>query len=320
MFIIWHADESCLTNGYLDALVDWIPAMKGVRLRDLPSFIRTTDPGDIVVNFAMGEVERACDASAILIHTFDDLEHEVLQALSTMFPPIYAIGPLQLLLNQVPENDLNTIGSNLWKEELGCLEWLDTKEPGSVVYVNFGSVTVMTPQEMIEFAWGLANTNLYFLWIIRPDLVVGDAAILPADFVAQTKERSFLEGWCPQERVLTHPAIGGFLTHSGWNSTTESLCGGVPMICWPFFAEQPTNCRYCCTEWGVGMEMGNDVRRDVVESLVRELMEGEKGKEMKKKAMEWKSQAEAAAAPPSGSSYSNLDKIINKVLLSKSPR
>lgn len=68
------------------------------------------------------------------------------------------------------------------------------------------------------------------------------------------------------------------------------------------------------------MEIGNDVRRDVVESLVRELMEGEKGKEMKKKAMEWESQAEAAAAPPSGSSYSNLDKIINKVLLSKSPR
>lgn len=312
-------DESCLTNGHLDTVVDWIPAMKGVRLRDLPSFIRTTNPDDTVVNFAMGQVERANDASAILLNTFDELEHEVLQALSTMFPPIYTIGPLQLLLNQMPDNDLKSIESNLWKEEPGCLEWLDAKEPESVVYVNFGSVTVMTPQQLVEFAWGLANANLKFLWIIRPDLVAGDAAILPADFVAQTKERSLLASWCPQERVLTHPAIGGFLTHSGWNSTTEGLCGGVPMICWPFFAEQMTNCRYCCTEWGVGMEIGNDVTRDEVESLVRGLMEGEKGKEMKKKAMEWKRMAEAATTTPAGSSYSNLDKMINQVLLSKSP-
>ena len=301
--------------------MDWIPALKGLRLRDLPSFIRTTNPDDLVVKFAMGEIERAKDASAILIPTFDDLEHEVLQVLSTMFPPIYTIGPLQLLLNQMPaENDLNSIESNLWKEEPGCLEWLDTKEPASVVYVNFGSVTVMTPQQLVEFAWGLANTNLNFLWIIRPDLVAGDAAILPADFVAQTRERSLLASWCPQERVLTHPAVGGFLTHSGWNSTIESLCGGVPMICWPFFAEQPTNCRYCCTEWGIGMEIEDDVTRDEVERLVRDLMEGEKGKEMKKKVMEWKSKAEADTALPAGSSYSNLDKMINLVLLSKSPR
>ncbi|GLT62406.1 hypothetical protein SLA2020_350470 [Shorea laevis] len=184
-------DASYLTNGYLDTVIDWIPGMKGIRLRDLPSFIRTTDPDEFMLEFPMVESERAKKASALIFNTFDALEHEVLEALSSMFPPIYSIGPLHLLLNQIPDNDHKSIGSNLWKEEAGCLEWLDRKEPNSVVYVNFGSITVMTSDQLIEFAWGLANSNQTFLWIIRPDLVAGDSAILPAKFLAETKERVY---------------------------------------------------------------------------------------------------------------------------------
>ncbi|KAL0325498.1 UNVERIFIED_CONTAM: 7-deoxyloganetin glucosyltransferase [Sesamum radiatum] len=33
------------------------------------------------------------------------------------------------------------------------------------------------------------------------------------------------------------------------------------MICWPFFAEQQTNCWYCCTKWNIGMEIDSDVKR-----------------------------------------------------------
>ncbi|KAJ0026203.1 hypothetical protein Pint_08361 [Pistacia integerrima] len=58
------------------------------------------------------------------------------------------------------------------------------------------------------------------------------------------------------------------------------------------------------------MEIDNDVKRDEVEILVRELMEGEKGKEMKKKATEWKKMAKHAITAPAGS-Y----EVINKVLL-----
>lgn len=50
------------------------------------------------------------------------------------------------------------------------------------------------------------------------------------------------------------------------------------MICSPFFADQRTNCYYTCNEWGSGMEIDNTFKRDEVEMLVRELMEGEKGK------------------------------------------
>ncbi|KAA8542371.1 hypothetical protein F0562_023493 [Nyssa sinensis] len=309
-------DESYLTNGYLDTVIDWIPGMKNVRLRDLPTFVRTTDPNDFMLGFTKGEADGASKASALIFNTFDALECNVLNALSSMFPHVYAIGPLQFQLNSIPDGDFKSTGSNLWSEEPECIQWLNSKEPNSVVYVNFGSIIIMSQQQMIEFAWGLANSNHSFLWIIRYDLVVGDTAMLPPEFLEQTKDRSHIASWCSQEQVLNHPSIGGFLTHNGWNSTIESICSGVPMVCWPFFADQQTNCRYCCTEWGVGMEIDNDVKRDEVEKLVRELMEGEKGKQMKNKAMEWKKLAEEAAGS-NGSSTLNLDKLVTEVLLSK---
>ncbi|PNT57741.2 hypothetical protein POPTR_001G312650v4 [Populus trichocarpa] len=77
----------------------------------------------------------------------------------------------------------------------------------------------------------------------------------------------------------------------GWNSTVESLSCGVPMVCWPFFAEQQTTCKFACTEWGIRRGIDNNTKRDEVENVVRELMDGEIGKEMKRKALKWKKKA-----------------------------
>ncbi|KAL9289792.1 hypothetical protein ACSQ67_024447 [Phaseolus vulgaris] len=89
------------------------------------------------------------------------------------------------------------------------------------------------------------------------------------------------------------------------------------MICWPFFAEQQTNCRFCCKEWGIGLEI-EDVKRDKIERLVRELMDGEKGKEMKEKAIQWKDLAVSATSGPHGSSFLNLENMIREVLVGES--
>ncbi|KAG9130002.1 hypothetical protein Leryth_007104 [Lithospermum erythrorhizon] len=307
-------DESYLTNGHLETILD-LPGMEGIRLKDIPTFIRTTNPDDNMIKFLFRETERSKTASAIILNTFEELEHDVLQTLSSMLPPIYTIGPLYFLENQIKDESLKNLGTSLWKEDVGCLEWLDLKKPGSVVYVNFGSIATITPNQLVELAWGLANSDHDFLWIIRPNLVSGDSAVLPPEFMELTKERGMLTSWCPQEKVLTHPSIGGFLTHNGWNSTLETLSSGVPMICWPFYAEQQTNCWYSCNKWGVGMELNNNLTRDEVKSLVRELLIGEKGKEMKKAALEWKRKAHEAASSPKGSSYLNLDQLINQVMI-----
>ncbi|KAL6961948.1 7-deoxyloganetin glucosyltransferase [Sarracenia purpurea var. burkii] len=312
-------DESYLTNGYLDTVINWIPGMKDIRLKDLPSFIRSTDPNNIPFNFCMEATERSPKASAIILHTFDALEPDLLHTLRSMFPSIYPIGPLQTLLNQISKDDeSNSIGYNLWKEESECLRWLDSKEPDSVVYVNFGSITFITTEQLVEFGWGLANSHHNFLWIIRSDLVTGNegnSVVLPQEFIEETKERGLIASWCEQEEVLNHPSVGGFLTHCGWNSTIESLSAGVPMICWPSFGDQQTNCRYICTQWEVGMEIDADVKREEVEKIIRELMGGEKGEKTKNKAKEWRRLA-VEATNPGGSAALNLSNLVNKLSVS----
>ncbi|KAJ3700105.1 hypothetical protein LUZ61_003810 [Rhynchospora tenuis] len=288
--------------------------MKNARLRDMPTFIQTTDPDDIMVNINIKQCEDdAPRAAGIILNTFDDLEHEALQAILSRLPNTYTVGPISPLVHCIPKSDpIASIGSNLWKEDTGCMEWLDKQAAGSVVYVNYGSITTMTAEQLLEFAWGLAFSRHPFFWVLRGDVVKGSGAVLPKEFLEEIEGRGVIVGWCNQEDVLAHPAIGGYLSHCGWNSTIESIYEGVPMICWPFFAEQPTNCKYLCNQWGMGIEVGGNVKRDEVEAVARELMEGEKGKEMRKRAREWKDKARAAINV-GGSSYRNLEKLAEQM-------
>ncbi|KAL6911516.1 hypothetical protein ACP4OV_000321 [Aristida adscensionis] len=311
-------DVEQLTNGFLDTPVEDVPGLRSMRFRDFPAFIHTTNPDEFMVHYVIRETGRTQGASAMIVNTFDELEGEAVSAIESLglARKVYSIGPLPLLAREDPPTLRSSITLGLWKEQEESLGWLDGREPGSVVYVNFGSITVMTSEQLMEFAWGLANSGKPFLWIIRRDLVKGDTAVLPPEFVAETAERGLMASWCPQQKVLNHPAVGAFLTHSGWNSTLEAMCGGVPVLSWPFFADQQINCRYQCNEWGVGMEIDSNVRRDAVASLITEIMEGEKGKEMRRKAREWREKA-IEAAKPGGSSHRNFDELVRDVLLSK---
>ncbi|KVE39115.1 UDP-glycosyltransferase 85C2-like [Cynara cardunculus var. scolymus] len=309
-------DESYLTNGFLETIIDWIPGMKSIRLKDLPTNVWTTDPNDKGYRFLIQATKNSNKVSNIILHTFDELEDSIVKALSSMFHHVYTIGPVQLLLDQTTEHaeTPNVNGYSLWKEEPDCFKWLESKEPNSVIYVNYGSTTVMSLEELIEFGWGLADSNHYFLWILRSNLVVGDqSAVLPPELEEQIKRRGFIASWCSQEKVLNHTSIGGFLTHGGWGSTIESLSAGVPMICWPYLWDQTTNCRFICKEWDVGLEMGKNVKRDEVKKLVQELM-GEGGQRMRNKAMEWKEKAKMATSP-NGSSFLNVEKLVKEITM-----
>lgn len=313
--IIPFKDESFLSDSTLETPLDWVPGMDNMRLKDIPSFIRTTNLKEIMFDFMGSETQNCLESgAAIAINTFDELEHEILDAIS---PPIYSIGPLHLLSKHIPESHSRSFRSNLWSEDSDCINWLDGKPENTVVYVNYGCITTMSEQHLTEFAWGLANSKHHFLWIVRSDVVSGsDSANLPEEFYEEIKDRGMITRWCPQDQVLNHPAVGFFLTHCGWNSMMESVSAGVPMICWPFFAEQPTNCRYACTKWGIGVEVDHDVKRSNIEDLVKEMMEGEEGQRMRGNALELKKKAEAATNVE-GSSYRNFDRVITEALLQK---
>lgn len=184
------------------------------------------------------------------------------------------------------------------------------------MYVNFGTLAMLTQEHLVELAWGLANSHQKFIWVVRFNLSIGGSKPLPLEFEEEIKERGILLSWCDQEKVLGHSSIGGFVTHCGWNSMIESISNGVPMICWPLFAEQGTNGWYCCNYLGLGIDMSESTKRDQIERMIKELMEGNKGKDMKKRAIEWRKLAKEAALNLHGSSYANLESVVNNVLLS----
>ncbi|CAL4968670.1 unnamed protein product [Urochloa decumbens] len=310
-------DAEQLRNGYLDStVVDGVPGLpKGMRLRDFPSFIRTADPDDAVIALTLSTMEcHRTVPSAVIFHTFDELESHAITAMSDILPPIYAVGPLPLLLRHAttagdPAPAADT--SSLSREDRACLDWLDGKRPNSVVFASFGSIVKLSGEQLAELAWGLAGSGHEFLWAIRTDNQ--QAAALPPEFMAETAGRGFVTSWCPQEAVLRHVAVGAFLTHCGWNSMLESLCAGVPLLCWPFAADQQTNSRMACVEWRVGVEVGEDPTREEVAAAIREVMGGgERGEELRTAAAEWKEKA-ALAARPGGSSWVNLEKVVNEV-------
>lgn len=316
--IIPFKDENYKHDGTLDKPVEWIPGMKNMRLRDLPSLMRTTNPDDILFTFQNDEVQSCLKASAIIINTFDSLEQQVLEAINeSISPQIYTIGPLHLLEKKhVPESPLKSFRTSLWRDDISCLEWLAQRENKSVVYVNYGSITVMSRENLIEFAWGLANSKHHFLWVLRPDAVIADeSGSLPQEFVDETRDRGLVVTWSPQEQVLMHPAIGVFLTHCGWNSILEGVCAsGLPVICWPFLFEQQTNCRYACMddEWGIGLEVNPEVERKEIEILVKEMMNGKKGEKLRKRALGWQEKADEATNV-GGSSFENFEKFLKRV-------
>ncbi|KAG9144369.1 hypothetical protein Leryth_025074 [Lithospermum erythrorhizon] len=224
------ADESYLTNGYLNTKIDWIPAMKGIRLKDLPTFLRTTDENDTMFNYNLEQVNNALKTRTLILNTFRATSLDAIQTDSRLC----TIGPLAIL------------------DE----EEIDKKDTRSVLYVNFGSLVIMTTMRLSEFAWGLANSKYSFLWAIRPNLVNGCEEILSNEFLEEIDD-------------------------------------------------QQINCHYACKRWGIGMEIVENVDRKDVERLVRELMDGQKGKEMRQKVMELQMLAKRATKL-GGSSYDSF--------------
>ncbi|KAL8280736.1 hypothetical protein RQP46_006740 [Phenoliferia psychrophenolica] len=69
----------------------------------------------------------------------------------------------------------------------------------------------------------------------------GKMASLPPELVEKVNSsgKGLVCGWVAQRELLQSGAVGWFLSHGGWNSVSESLSQGIPLIVWPVTAEQP---------------------------------------------------------------------------------
>ncbi|CAM8986599.1 hypothetical protein QQ045_007239 [Rhodiola kirilowii] len=319
--IIPLRDWSDLTNGYLDTPLDCVPGTEkvpgGVRLREMATFCRVLDIEEPTLKSLVAQYEKFLKVDALLFNTFEELEEDMIEALDIPRSNVYTIGPLTLLAQNVSHSPLDIIkSSSLWTENTECLKWLDQQKHHSVVYINFGSIAIMTQENFLEFCWGLANCGYPFLFVLRSDLIMGEPPVLPEGFEELTKDRAFFTTWCPQQKVLEHPSVGVFITHAGWNSVLEVISAGMPVICWAVHGDQPMNVKYIKSVWGNGLDLDPNVTREEIVTKVKEMLAEEKGKEVRKKALEWKEKAHKATSE-GGSSYKHFDKLVNEFLLKK---
>ncbi|KAH7285948.1 hypothetical protein KP509_33G052500 [Ceratopteris richardii] len=212
---------------------------------EMISFLQDYDPSDPVYDYMIRPFKRVHEPAWIVLNTFDELEHGVIAHLQNSLSTVKHLqcsGPLlprRFVTRKQHSNKFTN--HSLWKEDLDCLMWLDEQPLSSVLFVSLGSLATISVQQAEEFAFGLESSNVPFVWVIREGLIQGGD--LPAGFRDRVRGRPCLVRWAPQLKVLGHPSVGGFLTHSGWNSTLESISAGVPMLGWSLFGDQMLVCQ-----------------------------------------------------------------------------
>ncbi|KDP38471.1 hypothetical protein JCGZ_04396 [Jatropha curcas] len=160
----------------------------------------------------------------------------------------------------------------------------------------------LTAEQLTELAYGLELSQQWFIFVVRmPTNISASAAFfnvgsdvnkpeayLPEGFTERTQERGLVvSSWAPQVAVLKHTSTGGFLSHCERRMNASMLVEEVGVAIKPGLADAQ------CI-----------VGREEVERIVK-VMEGERKKVMRQRAVELKESA-ARALDNVGSSYGSL--------------
>ncbi|KAK8508082.1 hypothetical protein V6N13_055536 [Hibiscus sabdariffa] len=215
----------------------------------------------------------------VLINSFEELEKQSLEMLLNKgLPPVFPLGPFLPLEFE-------------GESSFAPLEWLENQRESSVVYVSFGSRTTMCKEQIRELGKGLALSGYKFLWVVKSKVVdkeeTGDdlAEILGHQVMNKVKNNNgfVVNQWVNQWRILSHKAVGGFMSHCGWNSVMEAAWNGIPVLGWPQHGDQMINGEVieaagwglCVKTWGWGLNTHNLVKGEEIGDKIKELMENQ---------------------------------------------
>ncbi|OWM82461.1 hypothetical protein CDL15_Pgr002035 [Punica granatum] len=269
-------------------------------------------------------------AHAVIINSFEELETEYVEAYrkTNEGARSWCIGPVSLCNKNML--DISQRGNRSSEDHSRFLHWLDSHPPRSAIYACLGSLNRVTVDQMKELGRGLESSKSPFIWVIRganhgEEL---DQWLSEDGLEERVQGRGLLiRGWAPQVLILSHPSVGGFLTHCGWNSTLEGISAGVPMVTWPLFAEQFYNEKLLVDVLRVGVSVGAKevvhlgeedkhgvmLKAEDVRVAVDKVMSGdEEGEERRKTAKELARKA-TEAGEEGGSSYVNIKKLIEHI-------
>ncbi|KAH6778316.1 hypothetical protein C2S51_009628 [Perilla frutescens var. frutescens] len=281
-----------------DLHINYIPGVESITRKDLMSQIQKPHAIPILIKIMEMSFEQVKKADFILCNTVQELESHCLSSLDRR-QPTYAVGPINFFAKTaslLPTTD--------------CSVWLESKPPASVLYISFGSIFEFNKQDITEIAHALVSTGVDFLWVLKTEKKESNlAGVFPDGFL----DRGLVVPWCDQRAVLSSPAVGGFLTHCGWNSTVESMWNGVPMLCYPFCVDQPTNRKLVVENWRVGIDLCDGeqvITREEVSRKIDGLMKGNTCVELRQEVKKV-SHTVRNALERDGSSQINFDRFVH---------
>ncbi|XP_071719833.1 UDP-glycosyltransferase 76H1-like [Rutidosis leptorrhynchoides] len=283
-------------------LQEIVPELDPFRFKDLPFIKRPIE--QTLETLIL--ITPKTPPSAFIWNTIEFLEQSVLTQIRDNYKvPIFAVGPLHKIIP--------TPSTSLLEADTSCISWLDKQEPKSVIYVSLGSLLNTDEKVSTEMAWGLANSNQPFIWVIRPGSVNGFKwfEFLPESLVTDMKKRGLIVKWAPQKEILAHNSVGGFWSHCGWNSTLESVSEGVPMLCQPWDVDQLLNARYLSYVWKIGVEIV--VERREIEGAIRRVLVDNEGDEMRQRAIKIQEKVKGAISN-GGCTHSSLNDLVDFIM------
>lgn len=291
--------------------IDYIPGVQSIEPTDMMSYLQESDTSSMFHKIIDESFNDVRGADFVICNTIQELEPQTISALQAKMP-FYSIGPI--LPSEIGKR---IVATSLWSES-DCSQWLNTKPDGTVLYISFGSFAHVDKNDLLEIANGLLLSKISFVWVLRPDIVsTDDTDPLPVGLKEEIGDRGMIIPWCSQIKVLTHPAIGGFLTHCGWNSTLESIWSQVPLLCFPLLTDQFTNRKLVVGDWKIGIDLCDKrpITRDEVAEKINCLMSGKTGAGFRKEIKEVKRTLETALTS-NGSSERNFDKFVDDLKVS----
>ncbi|XP_047333490.1 UDP-glycosyltransferase 73C4-like [Impatiens glandulifera] len=299
--------------------------------KQIPSFICPVLPSMIEYRDNIKEADR--HAYGILINSFEELEPDYIVELQKIYKNrAWCIGPLSLRNKEKKEKAIR--GNKAAIDEHECLKWLDNQDSDSVIYACLGSLSKIAPPQLAELGLALEKSNRPFIWVLRATETKLEIEkwMLENKYEERIHGRGLLIwGWAPQVLILSHKAVGGFITHCGWNSTIEGISSGVPMITWPLFGEQFFNEKLVSQILGVGVSVGAKtsigitseqtevevlVKNEEILEAIEKVMNGDEGGTERRKRAKEMSEAAKKATEEGGSSYHNITMFLQDMVIS----
>ncbi|XP_042024480.1 UDP-glycosyltransferase 89A2-like [Salvia splendens] len=312
---IWENYDSLKPD--IDLKFDHLPRSPSFPWDHLPSLLRRCKDLEYQDKPAADFIRTSLAANVLswasVYSSFWALEGPFL-ALKAGHQRVYSVGPLNLL----DGSSKLRLGDVKPGSDDGVVPWLDGCGDGSVLYVCFGSQKLLKAAQAEALAAGLERSGIRFIWVVK-DLTAQQVAdgygSVPDGFEPRVSDRGLVvKGWAPQTAILSHRAVGGFLSHCGWNSTLEAVAAGVMILGWPMEADQFVNAKLLVEYMDTAVLIceGSDTVPDPAELACKlsESMRGcatqrDRAKDLRKQALE--------AVQIGGSSITDLDKLAQQL-------